>query len=413
VLLVLAGCASEVPPPGDLLKSSKARITQAAPEADVTQGMDDAVRFGFDVFRKLPADENLAFSPWSVVTALSMTYPGARGTTQAAFEQTMHLSLPADRYHRVMNTVDAALESRGQGAAGRDGKPFRLRSNNQLFTQKGMPVLPGFLDVLAEEYGAGVRQLDFVTQPEPSRKKINDWVSTNTEGLIPELLAPGTISSDTRLALVNTLYFNAAWKNPFAKEKTGPGNFTLPDGSTARVEMMAGEDLELSYGKLDDVEVFALPYQGDEVSMVLLMPAAGKLAALEAQLDGARLRALLAAATPRTAAVRMPKFEASTQADLSDILKALGLGVAFSGDADFSGMTSEGGLAITSVVHQAVVKTDEAGTEAAAATAVVVGRTSLPEYLEVNRPFVFVIRDTATGAVLFMGRLSHPATLGN
>ena len=411
LLSLLGGCTPNAPAPGDLLKSSKSRITEAAPDADVAQAIDDTTRFAFDVYRKLPADENLAFSPWSVVTALSMTYPGARGATQAAFEQTLHLSLPAERYHRAMNTVDAALESRGQGASGKDGKPFRLRSNNQLFTQKGLPVLPEFLDVLAQEYGAGVRQLDFVTQPEPSRKKINEWISTNTEGLIPELLGPGTITPDTRLALVNTLYFNAAWKKPFEKEKTAAGNFTLPDGSTMSASMMAGESIELSYGKLDEVEVLELPYQGDEVSMVLLVPPAGKLALLEQGLDGVKLRAFLAATTSRTAAVRMPKFEARTQARLDEILKALGLGVAFSGDADFSGMTSEGGLAITGVVHEAVVKTDEAGTEAAAATAVIVGRTSLPQYLEVNRPFVFVIRDRATGAALFLGRLSRPAPL--
>lgn len=410
---VFFACAPEVPPPGDLAKSSKHRITQPAPAADVDQAIDDTTRFGFDVYRKLPAGENLAFSPWSVVTALSMTYPGARGDTQTAFEQTLHLSLPADRYHRAMNTVDAALDSRGQGAAGRDGKPFRLRSNNQLFTQKGLPMQPDFLDVLAQEYGAGVRQLDFQAQPEPSRKKINDWVATNTEGLIPELLSPGTITSDTALALVNTLYFNAAWKHPFEKEKTAPGNFTLSDGSTVRVDLMASEGVELSYGTLDGVEVFELPYEGDEVSMVLLVPPVGQLAALEQSLDGASLRAHLAATTARTAGVRMPKFEVKTQADLGEILIALGLGVAFSGDADFTGMTSAGGLAITSVVHEAVVKTDAAGTEAAAATAVVVGRVSLPEYLEVNRPFVFVIRDRATGAALFVGRISHPAALAD
>jgi serpin B len=145
--------------------------------------------------------------------------------------------------------------------------------------------------------------------------------------------------------------------------------------------------------------------------MVLLVPPAGKLAELELGLDGARLRALLAATTSRTAAVRMPKFEAHTQARLDTVLRALGLGVAFSGEADFSGLTSEGGLALTGVVHEAVVKTDEAGTEAAAATAVIVGRVSLPQYLEVNRPFVFVIRDRATNAALFVGRLLRPAPL--
>ncbi len=406
-------CAPEVPPPGELVQSSKQRITQPAPAADVAQTIDDTTRFAFDVYRKLPAQENLAFSPWSVVTALSMTYPGARGSTQTAFEQTMHLSLPAERHHRAMNTVDAALESRGQGAAGRDGKAFRLRSNNQLFTQKGLPIQPDFLDVLAQEYGAGVRQLDFQAQPEPSRAKINDWVSTNTEGLIPELLPQGSITSDTALALVNTLYFNAAWKHPFEKEKTAPGNFTLSDGSTVRVELMADESVELSYGQLNGVEVFDLPYQGDEVSMVLLVPPVGQLASLEASLDGASLRAHLEAATARTAPLRMPKFEVKTQADLGEILEALGLGVAFSPEADFTGMTSGGGLAITSVVHEAVVKTDEAGTEAAAATAVVVGRLFIPEYLEIDRPFVFVIRDRATGAALFVGRVARPAVLAN
>lgn len=411
--LVTACGPVEVDPPGELVKSSKARITQAAPEADQRQAVDDTTTFALDVYRKLPASaENVAFSPWSVTTALSMTYPGARGTTQTAFETVLHQSLPQDRYHRAMNTLDRALEARGQGAMGRDGKAFRLRSNNQLFAQQGMALVPGFLDVLAEEYGAGVRLLDFAAQPEPSRKAINGWIDTNTEHLIPELLKEGTITADTRLTLVNTLYFNAAWQTPFEHSKTAPGPFTLGDGSTVQTELMAAEDLAVRHATVDGVLALELPYQNDEVAMLLLVPPAGKLGQLEQSLDAAKLRGFVDALQARTAAVRMPKFEARSAANLGDILKELGLGVAFSGDADFTGMQAEGGLAITGVVHEAVVKTDEAGTEAAAATAVVVGRVSIPEYLEVNRPFLYLIRDRATGVVLFLGRVTRPASTG-
>lgn len=400
------------PPPGELVKSDKARITAAAPAADVDQTVDDTTAFAFDIYRKLSADENLAFSPYSVVTALSMTYPGAKGATKTAFEQTMHLTLPADRYHRAMNTIDLALESRGQGASGKDGKPFRLRSNNQLFAQKGLTLVPEFLDVLAQEYGSGVRLLDFVTKPEPARKSINEWIDTNTEHLIPELLKQGTITSDTRLALVNTLYFNAAWKKPFEHNKTAPGSFTLSDGSKIQVSMMAGEDLAVRHANVAGTDVLELPYSGDEVSMLVIAPPVGKLAELEQGLDGAKVRQFVGALQDRNVGVKLPKFEARTQARLDDILKALGLGIAFTGDADFSGMTPDEQLAITAVVHEAVVKTDEAGTEAAAATAVIVGRVSVPEYLEINRPFVYLIRDRATGAVLFVGRIARPASIG-
>ncbi|MEW6434160.1 MAG: serpin family protein [Myxococcota bacterium] len=409
--LLLSACAGEpnVPPPGELVKSSKARITQAAPSADVEATVDSATTFAFDVYRKLPAaSDNVAFSPYSVSVALSMTYPGARGTTQTAFEKVLHLTLPADRHHRAMNSIDAALQSRGQGASGKDGRPFRLRVNNQVFGQVGQHFETDFLDVLATEYGAGLRLMDFAKEPEPSRKAINQWISTNTEGLIPELLQQGTITSDTVLTLVNTLYFNAAWKTKFNHDATRDGAFTLRDGTTAQVPMMSEESVELQYGTKDGVEVIELPYQGGEVSMVLLVPPAGKLDELEQSLDGAKVRAFIASLQPRTTGLRMPKFEARSQASLGEILTALGLGVAFSGEADFSGMTGQKELAISSVVHEAVVKTDEDGTEAAAATAVVVGRTSVPEYLEVNRAFVYLIRDRPTGAVLFVGRVGHP-----
>lgn len=403
-----------VAPPGTEARSSKARITQAAPAADLEQTVRDTNTFGFDVSRRLVSgDENLAFSPYSLTTALAMTYPGARGDTRVAFEKTLRLTLPADRFHRAMNTLDLALESRGQNASGRAGKAFALRSNNQLFAQKGLTLVPDFLDVLAVEYGAGVRLLDFAQAPEPSRKAINDWVSTNTQRLIPELIPQGLITGDTRLTLVNTLYFNAGWKTPFDKAKTATGPFTRSDGTVVQTSFMASDDLEARSGKLGDVDVLELPYSGDEVSLLVLMPPVGKLATFEASLDGAKLADLVAALKDSTSAVRMPRFEARTQARADDVLKALGLEVAFSSSADFSGMTEAERLFISAVVHEAVVKTDEDGTEAAAASAVIVGKVSVPQYFEVNRPFVYVVRDRATGAALFVGRITQPPAASN
>lgn len=403
--LVTAACGpTQVDAPGELLKSSKARITATAPEADQAQAVHDTTTFALDLYRKLPASaDNAVLSPWSITSALSMTYPGARGATQTAFETVLHQSLTQERYHRAMNSVSLALDSRSQGA-----KDFQLRANNQLFTQTGMTVVPAFLDVLGEEYGAGVRLLDFATQPEPSRKAINQWIDANTAHLIPELLKQGAVTSDTRLALVNTLYFNAKWKTPFEHSRTANGTFTLGDGSTMQVPMMAGEGLAVRQATVDSVLALELPYKGDEVAMLVLAPPVGTLAQFEQSLDAAKLRSFVDALTEGTAAVRMPKFEARSQADLKEVLTALGLGVAFTPNADFTGMQAEGGLAITAVVHEAVVKTDEAGTEAAAATAVIVGRVSLPQYVEVDRPFLYLIRDRATGVVLFLGRVTRP-----
>ncbi len=415
LISITLGCGpTEVAPPGTEARSTKARITQSAPAADLEQTVRDTNTFGFDVYKRLVAgDENLAFSPYSLTTALSMTYPGARGETQLAFEKTLRLTLPAERFHRAMNTLDLTLESRGQNASGRAGKAFALQSNNQLFAQQGLPLKADFLDVLALEYGAGVRQLDFAQSPEPSRKAINEWVSANTQKLIPELIPQGLITGDTRLALVNTLYFNAGWKKPFDRAKTAAGPFTRTDGTVLQVSFMAGDDLEARTGRLGDVDVLELPYSGDEVSLLVLMPPAGKLAALEASLDGARLADLVGALTDSTNSVRMPRFEARTRARADDVLEALGLEVAFSSRADFSGMTDAEQLFISAVVHEAVVKTDEDGTAAAAASAVIVGRVSIPQYFEVNRPFVYVVRDTTTGAALFVGRITQPPAASN
>lgn len=406
---LLACEAPKQPAPGELASSSQERITVAAPTADLTQAVGNNTEFAVDLYKKITAQhDNVVFSPHSISVALSMTYGGAANDTAKGFEKAMHQNLPAAQFHRAMNTLDLALASRGKGAVGKDGGPFRLNVNNQLFSQSGFTLETPFLDLLATEYGAGVRLLDFETQPEPSRVLINDWVEGNTNGLIDELLPAGSITSDTRLTLVNTVYFNAAWKKTFDKNQTRSGAFAKLDGSTKQVQMMSGESLSGAHGVRNGVDVVTLAYDGEEVDLVLFAPPVGSFAAFEAGLNAAEVQALVDAAHGSSVNVEMPKFDFKTRQSLNETLAALGLAEAFSSRADFSALRAGGGLQITDVVHEAVIKTDEAGTEAAAATGVVIGVTSVPSFVQIDRPFVFAIRDRATGALLFMGRVVDP-----
>ncbi len=400
-----------LPPPGELAKSDKERLTLPAAPGDLAEAVRGQNDLGLELFRKLGGSEpNLFLSPVSISTALSMTYAGAAGDTALAFEQVLGSGLPPERFHRAMNELDRELAARGTSARAADGKPFRLRSTNQLFTQVGFPLELPFLDTLALEYGAGVRLLDFSTQPEPSREAINGWVDGRTEGRIPELLPQGTIDSLTRLVLVNAIYFNAAWKHPFEENATVTGDFHTLAGGVKQVPFMRSALLSARAAEVNGTEVVELAYDGDELSMLIVMPPAGGLPALEASLDSAAVEGFVAALKGESLDLSMPAFETRTSADLSAALQALGLANAFGPAADFTGMNKDAELYIGGVIHEAFVKVNEAGTEAAAATAVVIRTTSVPQSRPVvlDRPFFFAIRDHATGALLFVGRIGEP-----
>jgi serpin B len=415
----LAGCRSAAVPdggmaaPGDRVGSAALRVTDPAPQGDVAAAVAGHAHLALDLHRALAAGEegNLFFSPASIAFALSMTYAGAAGDTATAFRDTLHVTLDEARYHRAMNDLDRQLESRGSGATGADGQPFRLGLVNQLFAQKGFPFEAPFLDVLAQEYGADVRLLDFVTATEAARVAINEWVARETEDRIPELLAEGVLDALTRAVLVNAIYFNAAWDIPFRESATASRPFTLLDGTIASVPTMWNGDLPVRAAQVSGVEVVELPYDGGELSMVLLVPPAGEFLAFERQLTAAGLQAMIAALGPEHISLTLPRFEVRTSASLRAPLVQLGLGVAFDElAADFSRMSAGADLCVKDVVHQAWVKVNEAGTEAAAATAVVVGVTSLPVIrpVAVDRPFLFLVRDHATGAIVFLGRVVRP-----
>jgi serpin B len=320
--------------------------------------------------------------------------------------------LAQDDLHRAFNALDIELASRGEGAQGRDDKGFRLNIVNAIWGQRDYPFLTEFLDTLAENYGAGLRVLDFIKAPEESRVTINEWVSDQTEERIEDLIPQGAIDSLTRLVLTNAIYFNAAWQYPFDESDTRDGTFYLLDGSEVTVPMMHQTE-DFGYAEGDGYQVVELPYDGRELSMVILLPRAGQFGAFEDALDAQRVAAMIHDLERRQVILTMPKFEFESEFSLSHTLAAMGMPTAFSDSADFSGMTGNRELSISDVIHKSFVAVDEAGTEAAAATAVIMGLTALPpaEAVEVSidRPFLFLIRDIDTGSILFVGRVANPA----
>ena len=418
MLLGLTGCnkmddisGGQIPAQQNV-QSDKERVTSpevAVPDlAGLAKGNG---AFALDLYHTLRKDRgNLFYSPYSISVALAMTYAGARGETERQIADALHYSLPQGRLHPAFNALDLALASRGEGAQGKDEEGFRLHIANAIWGQTGYTFLSEFLDVLAVNYGAGLKLVDFVAAPEQARLTINDWVSEQTEGRIEDLIPAGAIDALTRLVLTNAIYFNAAWSMPFQEELTEDDPFHLLDGGEVTVPMMKQtESFRYTAGK--GYQAVELPYDGRELSMVLLVPETGKFEAFEDSLDVDRVESILENLAPTQVALSMPKFEIESSFSLVDALAALGMPDAFSADADFSGMTGNRKVFISDVVHKAFVSVDEAGTEAAAATAVIMKLTAAPAEpvrVTIDRPFIFAIRDIQTNALLFVGRVIEP-----
>lgn len=414
--LVVVACGAGTNEPFEIAKSGLARDTAPnATAAEVGQLASDNAAFAVDMYKQATAAAgagDVFFSPYSISSALAMSYAGARNATANEMAAAMRFSLPDARLHTAFNAVDLALAQRGQGAKAADGKAFRLNVVNSTFSQKNYPIEKPFLDTLALDYGAGVRLCDFERQPEPARKMINQWVSDKTENRINDLLQPGSIGSDTRLVLVNAIYFNGAWLHPFQPEQTATGAFHKLDGSTSSVPLMHQTE---SFGYMADdlVQAVELPYDGGQVSMVVVLPR-GDFKSFESSFTSARAQSIFAGLQQREVRVSLPKFEIKgATVSLKPALQALGMKQAFTGDADFSGIVkpSVERIFIGDVLHQAFVKVDEKGTEAAAATAVVFKAGSAPVEVPsfvADKPFMFFVRDVPTGSVLFAGRVAAP-----
>jgi len=411
-VLGLVGCGEGAEPKTfdtEIAKSDKQRLTPAASRQQLEQLAQNNAAFAVELLQALESPAgNLFYSPHSISIALAMTYAGARGSTEAEMAKVLHYAAPQSALHDSFNALDQERAKRGQGAAGKDGGKFQLKIVNAVWGRKGEAFLPDYLDVLAQYDGAGMRLMNFADQPEDCRQTINDWVAQETEDRILDLVPKGEIRSDTRLVLTNAIYFNAAWKEAFEKTATAPGDFTLADDTKKSVPMMS-KTTRMGYGNAEGWEAVELGYDGDELSMVLLLPAARleKAGALTPEALGR----LIGAISPEEVSLTLPKFKVESQLRLKGTLSELGMPTAFSDAADFSGIDGVvGGLQIGEVIHKSFVEVDEAGTEAAAATGVVMKPPSAsePRAVRFDRPFLFLIRDVATGAVLFVGRVVEP-----
>jgi serpin B len=403
----------EPQPQGDAepvaLQSDKPR--DSAPVADPAAQSaltDSNTAFAFDLYRQLVgAGDNLFYSPYSISLALAMTQAGAEGQTLEEMNQALHFDLPKDQLHPAFNALDQGLAQRAaQSIEGE--KPFQLHIANSIWGQQDYAFNPSYLDLLAQNYGAGLRLVDFVNATEASRQAINDWVAEQTEDRIKDLIPPGSIDEMTRLVLANAIYFNGGWLNPFEAENTRPETFNALSGEAQQVPMMRQTD-QYGYARGDGWQLVELGYVSYSYAMDVIVPDAGNFEAFEQSLTGEQVNEMLSQVFYTTVILGMPKFEYESDFLLKEPLQALGMNLAFQpGQADFTGMAADSNLYIQEAVHKAFVSVDEAGTEAAAATAVMAGTTSMPMEeinLTIDRPFIFLIRDRESGTILFVGRV--------
>jgi len=369
-------------------------------------------RFALEFYGKIRSgneESNLFFSPVSISSALAMAYVGARGETAVEMERVLHYGKgPAE----IAPAYHAFLESLlpGDVPVSGEGEPFSLAIANGLWVQRGFNLLDGYRQVLDRYFGATAENLDFRNDPEGARSRINEWVAEKTMDRITDLVPPGMIGAMTRVVLTNAVYFKASWEFPFEEFMTSDERFLRNDGSVVEVPMMRHTEF-YDYVEKPAYKAVKLPYEGGSAYMLIVLPE-GDILRFGENLDRDLLRTVEAGMARTNLTLILPRFEFSCGTSLGSVLRDMGMGSAFDDRADFSGVTGRRDLFISEVLHKAFVKVDEGGTEAAAATAVVMNLTSMPEpalEMMVNRPFLFFIVDSDTRAILFMGRVMDPS----
>ncbi len=403
--LFLAGCTEFPlgPLPGPFQAADDSQATTEGVEALVNANN----QFAFDLYSEYKdSEENVFFSPWSIESALGMTYEGAKGQTAEEMQSVLHF--PEDdttrqsAFARLYNTINTPNQD------------YDLKTANALWAEQNYEFLPDFFETVESYYKGKVTNLDFKTQAEPSRQTINAWVEDQTNNRIKDLIPKGVITPLTRLVLTNAVYFKGTWLTQFDPEDTKEADFKVSPGKTVRAELMflSGDDAELNYGETENLQILELPYEGEELSMLVILPEEGKTAEVENSLSTEKLNELKSGMRETEINVWLPKFTFETKYRMAEDLQKMGMPSAFqAGVADFSGMDGTRRLYISAVIHQAFVEVNEEGTEAAAATAVVVMETSMPlepKVFRADHPFIFIIQERGTGAILFMGKVLDP-----
>lgn len=380
-----------------------------APPRDTREVVAGNTGFAVDLFDKLRMREgNLFFSPYSISTALAMTCGGARGETEKQMAQTLHFNLPADELPPAFAALGAELnvvQQKGQ---------VQLTTANSLWPQKGYAMLPAYLALCQKYYGTAITPVDYSGHTEAARKTINDWVEAKTNRKIVELLKPGMVASSTRLVLVNAIYFKGNWASQFESRLTANEPFHVTSEKSVAVPLMR-QTYDYRYAEFPDLQILELPYAGDDLSMLVLLPRkVDGLGNLEAELTVQNLTSWTLNLPSQKVVVFLPKFKATSEFLLKGTLAELGMSDAFSRQADFSGMDGRKDFFIGDVIHKAFVEVNEEGTEAAAATAVGMFGSAAPTHskpvpvFRADHPFLFLIRDNRNGSILFLGRVTDP-----
>ena len=399
--------------------SSLDRIASpGVPTADVHELTAGNNAFAFELYQSLRSGEgNLLFSPYSISQALAMIYAGARGATEQQMADTLHFALPQERPHPAFNALDLELGSRSHATRRTKQGTFQLDIANTVWGQEGYPFRPEYLDLLALNYGAGIRLVDFKKDAAAAIKAINKWVSEETDGRVQDIVSD--LPEDTGFVLAMAIYFNAQWDLPFDREGTEDEPFYLLDGDEEKVPLMHQQD-DFLYTEGDGYQAIQLPYLNHDVTMVILLPREGRFREIEERLTGDWMPSVVF--SRHEVILTMPKFSFETSVlNLAETLGAMGMPDAFDASADFTGIIEQPGLIayIAKVLHKAFIDVNEEGTEAAAVTEVemevIVGEAigvptePPPIIMRIDRPFIFFIRDRETGAILFVGRVMNPA----
>jgi serpin B len=370
-------------------------------------------QFAFDLYSRYSLNKgNIFYSPYSISSALAMAYEGARGETAKEMQAVFHF--PKDR------SVCRESFSRLYQQINKKGKKYTLSTTNALWAEKDYTFLKDYFDVIDKYYGGKVTNLDFKNEAEKSCLIINNWIEEQTNNKIKDLIPAGTLNSLTRLVITNAIYFKGFWFRPFDKKRTEKQDFRISPDNTIKVQMMRSYG-DFNYAETDKLQILELPYEGKELCMIILLPKEDDLKTIEESLNSEELSVWKKFFANEEVDVYLPKFKFEAEYFMAQDLEDMGMpiaftaGIDFGGKADFSGMTGNKRLNIDEVIHKAFIEVDEEGTEAAAATAVVMrevtagpGWPKPKKIFKADHPFIFIIQDTDTGNILFIGRVNDP-----
>lgn len=392
---------------------SKERIPGSNPVNEKVTVQDIAEannEFTFSLYKQLGEDlTNLVFSPYSISSALAVTYAGARGKTALEMAEVLWFAKDQDAFHPVFKAFTDSIFLSGK----EEGTEMNIA--NALWVEENYQIIQDFLDLATDYYGARAENVSFKTNEdlEKSRQKINRWVENKTNDKIKELIPQGILDELTRMVITNAIWFNGNWLNPFEKSRTSPSIFHISRDKTVSTDFMHQEK-ETGYYEDDDVQAIELPYKGGKMSMLIILPKdidgwklLGRLLSTE------RLAVITKGIEQHKIDMAIPKFTYESEFNLKEILFKMGMEQAFTNDADFSGLTEDNDLRIDDIIHKAFIEVNETGTEAAAATAVTMAlKTALEEediiQFIADHPFLYLIRDKTTGGIIFMGRFINP-----